>query len=166
VAWLDADTLILDPQSLRLCAETTCVFGQEYWLEAKSGKNRIRKNVHNAYCAFRPDCPVLPFLIEVIQRMVRRVDARFLAPQFVGPKLLTHLHNTVDFELDARFGALSPAIVSTLGQGEGHLFREMRAAMSVPLMAANLCASLHDDQGSISSQILTASIDRLLASRC
>jgi len=161
VAWLDADTLVLAPQQLRLTASTSCIFGQEFWVQQQGQRYRIRKNVHNAYCAFRPHCPILPFLIEAVQRMVRRVDGAHIAPQFVGPKLLTHLHNTVGFELDPRFGALSPALIEATLAGDTAPYEQMLAQMPAPLMAANLCASLHDDQAHTMSQL----IERLLQRR-
>ena len=142
VAWVDADTLVISPQSLQLRADTTCVFGQEFWVQGEPGAYRVRKNVHNAYCAFRRDCPILPFLIEAVQRMMRRVDPQFIAPQFVGPKLLSHLHNTVGFELDARFGALSAEVIEGLLAGDDEAYCLMREKMPTDLMAANLCLSL------------------------
>ncbi len=170
VAWLDADMLVLQPAQLQLTAATSCVFGQEFWVQQKGVQQKgaryyVRKNVHNAYCAFRPHCPVLPFLIEAVQRMVRRVDAAHMAPQFVGPKLLTHLHNTVGFELDARFGALSPELISALLQGDTAPYEQMLAQMPSPLMAANLCASLQDPADADTSKAMQKLIERLLASQ-
>jgi hypothetical protein len=159
VAWLDADVLVMTPGELSLRAATTCTFGQEHWVQMDDGKLRIHKNVHNAYCAFRPGCPILPFLIEAVQRMVRRVDPRFMAPQFVGPKLLTHLHNTVGFELDPRFGALSPELVAGLLRGDDTPYQTMLERMPEPLMAANLCASL---QGHTPDSTMQCLIERLL----
>ena len=150
VAWVDVDTLVLNPSELLVSAATSCVFGQEFWVQAVSSKKgyKVRRNVHNAYCAFRPDCPILPFLIEAVQRMVRRVDAQYMAPQFVGPKLLTHLHNTVGFELDPHFGALSPELIDALLAGDAVPWQQLEKNMPVPLMAANLCSSLQSgDEG-------------------
>ena len=160
VAWLDADTLVISPQSLSLQAHSSCVFGQEFWVQGEPGAYRVRKNVHNAYCAFRQDCPILPFLIEAVQRMVRRVDPQYIAPQFVGPKLLTHLHNTVGFELDARFGALSPEVVAGLLAEELEPYRLMQQNMPTGLMAANLCLSL---QAETADEEMSRLIELLLA---
>lgn len=159
VAWLDADVLVMSPRALRLRALSSCVFGQEHWVQMDDRKLRVRKNVHNAYCAFRPGCPILPFLIEAVQRMVRRVDAQFMAPQFVGPKLLTHLHNTVGFELDSRFGALSPELIEGLLAGDDALYQAMLERMPGPLMAANLCASL---QAQTPESAMTRLVERLI----
>jgi hypothetical protein len=172
VVWLDADVLVFAPSKLKLAPVSSCVFGQELWIQKKLPKShpkdgeklqrqngtwQVRKNVHNALAAFRKDCPVLPFLIEVIQRMMHRVDANFIAPQMMGPKLLSNLHNLADFELMPSVGALSPEVILNLagkqakheetsvknsqGAGQGAL-QALLARQTEPLLAANLCSSL------------------------
>jgi hypothetical protein len=147
VVWLDADVLVMAPHQLEVDLSTSCAFGYEYWLQPNAAKPgyRVHKNVHNAYCAFRQNCPILPFLIEAVQRMVRRVDRHAMAPQFVGPKLLTHLHNTVGFEIDARFGSISPALADALLADDKPTLDLVLQAQPQPMLAANLCASLHDE---------------------
>lgn len=147
VIWLDADTLVFAPHHLRVDMQASCVFGREHWLQ-RDGRNRQRvyKNVHNAFCAFRRDSPVLGFLIESIERMVERVDGAFIAPQFVGPKLLTSLHNIVGFPTDDRFGAVSPLHAELILAGQDPL---SVMATGLPagqrICAANLCLSLSDE---------------------
>ena len=175
VIWLDADVLVFAPALLKIAPVSSCVFGQELWIQknlskgsAKSGEKprrqkgnwQARKNVHNALAAFRKGCPVLPFLIEVIQRMMRRVDANFIAPQMMGPKLLSNLHNLADFELMPSVGALSPDVILDLaGKQAGHketgvenlqgarqgALQALLAKQTEPLLAANLCSSTLGD---------------------
>ena len=152
VAWLDVDVFIMAPSHFRVAPQSSCIFGYEHWLQESDKKPffKIRRNVHNAYCAFRRDCAILPFLIEAVQRMVRRVDPAFLAPQFVGPKLLTSLHNIVGFETDPALGAISPLLAKALlaefdgtaTPADQRMLAQFRAACPVPLLGANLCASL------------------------
>ena len=179
VVWLDADVLVFAPSLLTIEPVSSCVFGQELWIQknilkaaqkdreqpqSQKGTWQAHKNVHNALAAFSKDCPVLPFLIEVIQRMMNRVDANFIAPQMMGPKLLSNLHNLADFELMPSVGALSPDVILDLardsaeapagneelaaanfqGVGQGAL-QALLAKQSEPLLAANLCASLVGD---------------------
>ncbi len=139
VAWVDIDVFVSVPQQLQIAPQSSCVFGYEHWLQPKAKGFTVRKNVHNAYCAFKPGCPILAFLIEAILRMVQRVDVDFLAPQFVGPKLLTSLHNMVGFELEPAVGAISPALREALLHDDVRLIQQ---GMPQPLLAANLCASL------------------------
>jgi len=147
VAWFDADVYVFAPELLSVAPQTSCVFGGEYWLDEhdKTSGLRIHKNVHNAYCAFRGDCPILTFLIEAIQRMVRRVDPAFIAPQFVGPKLLTSLHNIVGFELEPGVGAISPFLAQALINDDMRVLNYLSQALPQPMLAANLCLSLHAD---------------------
>jgi hypothetical protein len=158
VIWLDADVFVFAPSKLNIDPLSSCVFGQELWVESvktekklnknHSGRWQVRRNVHNALAAFRKDCPVLPFLIELILRMMSRVDADFIAPQMMGPKLLTHLHSLADFELIPAVGALSPSVIGELAsqlsmsaKPSGAL-NALLVKQSQPLLAANLCASL------------------------
>lgn len=140
VVWLDADTLIFAPHRLNLNAVADAVFGQEYWLqEAQGERRRVYRNVHNAFCMFHQDSPTLPFLAAVSARLLSSADLDRVPEQFVGPKLLTALHNTVGFDLDARFGAVSPLLARRLLTGKAP---ELPEAGRAPMHAANLCASL------------------------
>lgn len=142
--WLDADTLIFQPD-FSVDFAGSCAFGQEIWLQREGEAWRARRNVHNALCAFTPGCPVLPFLEHCTLSLLRRVDADHLSPQFVGPRLLNALHTFADFSLLPQAGALSPPVLADLANGGGAALDLQRAKSPVPLQAANLCASLIDD---------------------
>ncbi|MEM7001423.1 MAG: hypothetical protein AAF529_11595 [Pseudomonadota bacterium] len=142
VVWLDADTLIIEPDLLCLNVDEQHQFGLEFWLQRQDSKVRVYRNVHNAYCAFRPGDPLLPFLSFAVEHLVRQVDPEHLAPQFVGPKLLTSLHNMLKLNTDARFGAISPLQTQAIIAGDQALLGQLAASAAAPLMAANLCSSL------------------------
>ena len=148
VIWLDADVLVFAPEHLELEQHSSCLFGYERWVQPVDSKLaagvgfHCRTNVHNALTAFRSGCPILPFLIEVIQRMTRRVNPAHIAPQMMGPKLLSSLHNLAQFEVCEQVGALSPWVVAELAAEPGRAWQTLRQTMQQPLLAANLCASL------------------------
>ena len=145
VVWLDADTFVLAPERLTLTFDEGCVFGREYWLQLdKKGKPKIYNNVHNAFCGFRKGTPVLPFLSYTVERLMAKVDGEYIAPQFVGPKLLTSLHNTVGFPIDPRFGAVSPMLADAIVQ-QDQLTIDYLGERSLPIMAVNLSHSLVDE---------------------
>ena len=108
--------------------------------------------MHNAYCAFRSDCTTLPFLINTTQRIIERIDPDFIAPQIVGPKLVTSLHNIVGFELEHRIGAVSPQLHQALlrsgnnpEKGVEPVAEEivrLKQALPTKLLGANLCTTL------------------------
>ncbi len=154
VVWVDADVLVFAPEQLSLAPQTSCFFGRELWVQEDKGRVRTYRNVHNAWCGFRQDCVVLPFLIEAVQRLVQRVDPERIAPQFVGPKLLTSLHNLVGFELDERVGALSPLVAGELVRKPGPGLESLRRELLQPLAAANLCASLHEDDAGMMTELV------------
>lgn len=166
--WLDSDVYIFAPDLLQIAPQTSCVFGAELWVqpeESASGQTRyrVRRNVHNAFCIFRYGCPFLPFLIEVTQRLIRRIDPAYIAPQIVGPKLLTSLHSLAEFELEPRVGALSAWVQRDLIDQTEHALAPMLAKQSEPLAAANLCASLSKETESMaqSSNPIERVIERL-----
>ncbi len=149
VVWADADFLVFAPERLTVPAEgSSSFFGRELWLQRDdSGRVRAYRNVHNAYCGFRAGNPVLPFLIDTVERLVARVDTTHLAPQFVGPKLLTSLHNIVGFDVEERAGAISPLMMDALLNDDHDVMAAFKSRQQEPLAAANLCASLHVEDG-------------------
>ena len=148
VIWLDADVFILDT-AMHLESLGSCAFGQEIWVQTDRGKLKVRKNVHNAVCLFRQGCVVLPFLIETIASIVRRAVPDKISPQMVGPKLLTALHSLHDFDLLPQVGAISPDVASDIIAGGGDALSLLQEKTTVPLQAANLCASLMNDEEGI-----------------
>ena len=142
VIWFDADLLIFD-QSLQLMFDGTCAFGQEVWIQQPGIRLEARRNVHNAVCVFRQDCPILPFLLHTVESLIRRVDADRISPQMVGPRLLNALHPLADFALLPQVGALSPEVVTDLAAGQGPALDLLRKESRVPLQAANVSASVN-----------------------
>jgi len=109
---------------------------------ARRKKLKVHKNVHNALAMFDAQSPTLPFLAHTVLRLMSRVDAQFIAPQFVGPKLLTSLHNTVGFETTDSVGAISPLLTQALLENDFALLDYYSSRLEQPMVAANLCASL------------------------
>ena len=146
VVWFDADMLIFDA-SLVLAFEGSCAFGQEVWVQSPAaGRLEARRNVHNAVCVFRQECPVLPFLIHTVEALIRRVDPERIAPQMVGPRLLNALHSLADFPLLPQVGALSPEVVADLAAGQGPALDLLRRETRVPLQAVNVSASVNSGE--------------------
>ncbi|MFP6817485.1 MAG: hypothetical protein VB949_17735 [Pseudomonadales bacterium] len=145
--WIDADVLLFAPRLLQLDFEQSCAFGREYWVEAdRRGRLKVRRNVHNAICVFRAGCPVLQFLIHATQRIIRQVNPAHVAPQLVGPKLLSALHNIVGFDLIDSVGGFSPLVIDSLEQGHGQALGALLRETPVPLAGANLCSSLNAER--------------------
>ena len=148
IVWLDADTLVFAPDGLRIDLSETCVFGGESWLQQdKKGHLKVYRNVHNAMMAFKAECPVLPFLIRTVKRLISEVDPQYIAPQMVGPKLLSSLHSLARFDVDERFGAISPLLARMIIDGEipGHKIGRKSGEERRPMRAANLCLSLSEE---------------------
>lgn len=154
VLWFDADMLVFAPNQLAIALGESCIFGQEHWVQARTNKKSngrskgapgwtMRKNIHNAFAAFPQDCPVLPFLVDLVLRMMKRVDPDYIAPQMMGPKLLSSLHSLAAFDYAAEVGALSPDVLRAIvSGGNDDAIKTLCDVQTKPLVAANLCASL------------------------
>lgn len=146
VCWIDADVYLFAPELLVLDIDATCGFGREVWIEQRDDKLHVRRNVHNAICVFYQGCPVLPFLGFAVERILERIDGERIAPQVVGPKLLTSLHNTVGFTLYETVGAFSPVVNRDIAAGGGAALDLLLTSSPEPLAGANLCGSLAPGQ--------------------
>lgn len=178
VAWLDADVFVFRPERLDLTlGPHTHAFGREVWVDREARPNRtetvrVRRHVHNAVCVFGPEDPVLPFLIHVTARLLTRASTDRVPPQFVGPKLLTHLHGVSDFPLIESVGMASPLVLRDLATaGGGSAWDALCLSHTAPLGALNLCASLVGrtvDGVAVTAPLLMDAMDALesLAGRC
>lgn len=162
--WLDADVLVFDPSALHMPADVSHAFGRELWVQQDKGRWAVRRNVHNAVVLMRSGNPVLDFYAHAAARIVTRHEGGF-PDQVVGPKLLGALHNLVDFPLIETVGVLSPAVVRDVAQGAGPALDALRAKLTVPLAAVNLCCSMiGKDWGGVvlDDATMQAAVDRLL----
>ena len=141
VIWLDADVYVLDDKMV-LSSEKSCAFGFEVWIQQEGKTLRARKNVHNAVCLFKPGCVVLPFLIETVASIIQRANPASIAPQMVGPKLLSALHSLHDFALLPQVGALSLEVAADVINGGGPALDLLLNKNGEKLQAMNLCSSL------------------------
>lgn len=145
VIWLDADTLVFDPQALRIEISPKSpgyAFGREIWIQEKAlGGLKAYRNVHNAVCLFQRNNPFLDFYIHACLLIMERVDGG-VPPQILGPKFLSAQYNILGFPLLNSVGAFSPAVLQDiLNGGRTALDLLVGSSPSIP-MAANLCASL------------------------
>lgn len=140
VVWLDADVLIIDPAAFRL--PSTMAVGREHWIQMdEKGTWRNFKKVHNAMMVYHRGDTFLPFYAQTAERFLRSNQAAMPA-QFVGPKLLTALHNVVQLPVWEQAGMMSPGVgLDILGQGDGRALALFRRAHSEPVAALNLCSS-------------------------
>ncbi|MDP6377755.1 MAG: hypothetical protein QF515_13680 [Pseudomonadales bacterium] len=157
--WFDADVLLFAPERVSLEISSSCAFGYELWTERQGQGVRVRRSYHNAVCVFRAGCPVLPFLIHATESIIQRIDAQRIAPQLVGPKLLSALGNIVGFERLETIGALSPDVIRDLAAGGGLALARLRSE-TPGLAGANLCHSLAPRLGDGEPD---RAIDRLLS---
>ena len=143
VVWFDADTLLFAPSELSVDIPDTFALGEETWIEEDgNGRLKPRRNLHNAVLVIRRGDPVLPFLIRCTERILSKIDPDRIAPQIVGPKLMSALNPMADFTVLKSVGALSPLVIRDIAAGRGNALSLFRRRSSFPLAGANLCASL------------------------
>lgn len=182
VIWCDADFLIFDPDSLTL-PKSDFALGREVWVQYKSkeqDQNPSQENtqkqhplktftkVHNAFMVFCQGNSFLDFYIHSAERLLNQVEpieGRLkVPPQFIGPKLLTALHNIVQCPVMETAGMLCPLVVKDIIHGGGAALDLMKQKSSAPLAGANLCSSMVNSHQLTDSE-MEAAIKNLLFSQ-
>jgi len=142
VVWIDADTLVIDPDWCVPDSEHT-IFGEECWVQPTAeGAWRAYQSPHNAFMGFTAASPVLGFLAYLSESIIERADAAHIAPQMVGPKLLKALNNLAQFTLVPEAGAVSPELLAEWTGEAGPATACYERATRPPLALVNLCSSL------------------------
>ncbi|MFK7914776.1 MAG: hypothetical protein AB8B93_12745 [Pseudomonadales bacterium] len=172
VAWVDADVLVVAPERLELDARDHA-FGREVWVQtdprdsARNKSLRTYRKIHNAFMWFTPASTVLPFYTDTATRLLERHQGAQLAPQFIGPKLLTALHNLAQFNVHEGAAMLPPLVARDLVQQQpdapvGAALSAFAQNSTLRPGALNLCSSLHQELASLAVNV-PALIDQLLA---
>lgn len=157
VVWLDADVLVFNPIAFELPA-SSCLVGRENWPQVTThGKLKNYRKVHNAAMVFDREDTFLPLYADTAERFLRE-NTSALPPQFIGPKLLTALHNVIQLQVWEEVGMLSPAVANDmLGLGKGAaltMLRDIQPEMS----AINLCGS-----SALSGELTTSNFETIIA---
>lgn len=145
VVWCDADFLIFDRAAFEL-PQTDYSLGREIWVQRDAGRFRVYPKVHNAFLMFRRDNAFLDFYADTAARLLR-LNQGSMPPQFIGPKLLSALHNIAQCPVMDRAGMLSPAVIDDLLAGGGPALDRFRQASPLAPAGANLSASLYRREG-------------------
>lgn len=164
VIWCDADFLIFNPDKFNL-PESDYALGREVWVQSNpGGKLRAYRKTHNAFLMFRRDNHFLDFYADTAQRLLQ-LNQGSMPPQFIGPKLLTALHNIVQCPVMESAGMLSPLVMRDLLDGGGKALDLLRLKSPVEIHGANLSGSLLDREG-LGESDMTRLIEVLLESVC
>ena len=153
VVWCDADFLIFNPELFQL-PETDFALGREVWVQQDSD-NKIKsyRKVHNAFLMFRQGNSFLDFYVETAERLLR-LNTGAMPPQFIGPKLLTALHNIAICPVLETAGMLSPLVMKDLLSGGGKALDLFRKKSTQVIYAANLSASLVERESIDDSEMM------------
>ena len=160
VVWMDADFLVFDPARLVL-PDTEYALGREVWVQRDStGTLKVYRKVHNAFLMFRRNNSFLNFYLETAMRLLS-LNTGTMPPQFIGPKLLTALHNIAQLNVLECAGMLSPLVIKDMIRGEGPSLEKFNSSTSEPMAAANLCIS-SCDSNELTAREMEQLIDLLL----
>lgn len=139
VVWLDADVLVLNPSTFQLLPQSFVV-GRETWVQAGPKGPVLHRKVHNAFLQSCVGDSALPFYLHTAERLLLANTGR-MPDQFVGPKLLTALHNVVQFPVLETANMLPPCVALDYLQDGGAYLTRYRQACTEPPAALNLCSS-------------------------
>lgn len=153
VIWLDADFLIFNAEEFNLLKADYAV-GREVWVQKDKAKGlSVYKKVHNAFLMFSKDNAFLDFYIETAMRLLS-TNTGNVPPQFIGPKLLTALHNICLLPVQESAGMLSPIVLNDLSSGQGQALDLFEKSLSSPVYAANISTSVIDEAGLSDDEML------------
>jgi len=162
VIWCDADFLIFNPLEFVL-PDSSYALGREVWVQVDTNSRlKAYGKVHNAFLMFRAGNSFLDFYTETAERLLH-LNTGVMPPQFIGPKLLTAMHNIAICPVMETAGMLSPLVSRDLIKGQGGALDLFRKKSPVPICAANLCSSLVD-QEAMSNEAMADLIERLMES--
>jgi hypothetical protein len=160
VIWLDADFLIFDAAAF-VIPGLPYALGREVWVQHdRHGKLRVYRKVHNAFLMFRKGNCFLDFYADTAQRLLS-LNQGTMPPQFIGPKLLTALHNVTRLPVLETAGMLSPLVSRDIIRGSGAALDLFVENSSQAVAAANLCISSRE-KNEMDDQEMEQLIDALL----
>lgn len=163
VIWLDADFLIFDSCKFIL-PDLPYAVGREVWVQNdKHSRLKVNKKVHNAFLMFQKGNDFLDFYTDTSKRLLT-LNHGSMPPQFIGPKLLTALHNVAILPVMESAGMLSPMVIKDIIKGEGRALDLFIESSSHPIAAANLCVS-SCNSGEVTDKEMEQLIDRLVDAR-
>lgn len=140
VIWLDADFLIFDAEAF-VIPDLDCAVGREVWVQYdRHGKLKVYKKVHNAFLMFSAGNSFLGFYEDTAKRLLS-LNQGTMPVQYIGPKLLTALHNVAILPVLETAGMLSPLVCKDIIQGGGAALDLFIGNSRQPAAAANLCVS-------------------------
>ena len=146
VIWCDADFLIFNAGDFIL-PEADYALGREVWIQpGVQGKLRSYVKVHNAFLMFRQGNHLLDFYTDTARRLLL-LNQGGMPAQFIGPKLLTALHNIASFPVMETAAMLSPTVMHDLLAGAGEALELFHRKSPVTPAGANLSSSLTEREG-------------------
>ena len=161
VIWLDADFLIFAPAKLNL-PDVPYALGREIWVQYnKPARLKVYTKVHNAFLMFRQGNSLLDFYIESAERLLK-LNKGPMPPQYIGPKLLTALHNITHMPVVDTAGMLSPLVIKDIIQGSGAALDLFMKTSATEIAGANLCTSSRD-KGEVEDSEMVKLIEVLLS---
>ena len=165
VIWCDVDFVIFNPQQFKLPDEQYAL-GREVWIQ-KNAKSPDRLSahtkVHNAFMMYRKENVFLDFYADTAERLLLQ-NMGSMSPQYIGPKLLTALHNIAQCPVLETAGMLSPLVIKDIAQGGGDALELFLQESSHPIYAANACNSLYE-RGEYSTKVIQECLQALINSR-
>ena len=165
VVWCDADFLIFSPDEFNLPNESYAV-GREVWIQnTDKSPNKLTTHikVHNAFMMFKKGNSFLDFYTDTAECLLMDNQGG-MSPQFIGPKLLTAIHNVAQCPVLETAGMLSPLVIKDIATNGGIAYELFRRKSPQLIAAANLCGSLFD-KGEIASDVIDKCIEVLLKSK-
>ena len=162
VVWCDADFLIFNPNNF-IFENKPYAVGREVWIQEENNNSRkivAYIKVHNAFMMFQKGNSFLNFYTDTAEQLLFQNKGR-MPPQFIGPKLLTAIHNVAQCPVLETAGMLSPCVIKDIAQGGGASLTLFQQKSPQSIHAANICSSSYE-KGEVTEEEIVKCIDILL----
>jgi hypothetical protein len=139
VVWLDADVLILDPDSFLDRWPLSFAFSHELWfsLEGQGGLMKVNRNINNAVCCFcRPDAKLNFFIDATYRRIMGLENLRHFDASTSFLSQLNDIYSVTQFLNVALF---SPYISHAILNKRENWLRWYGRQLPSNIQAVNLC---------------------------
>ena len=163
VIWCDADFVIFNPKKFKIPDEPYAL-GREVWIQKdikNSEKLSLHTKVHNAFMMYRKENVFLDFYADTAERLILQNNGS-MSPQYIGPKLLTALHNIAQCPVLETAGMLSPLVIKDIVKGSGEALALFMKHSPQTIYAANMCNSLYE-HGEYSTKVIEECLQVLIS---
>jgi hypothetical protein len=166
VVWVDADVAVFDPQAWVLPTESRFYFCHELWPIPMPDGLKLEIRANNAVMVFSRANSFLDFYIDSCCRILDTDEP--LKSWHLGVRFLTAIRNVCPLPVLTNVGMIGADLLRDMVAGPKLMTAAYIKSMSVPLVAANMCASALGASGdgfTVTEEVFHGVVEQLIDSK-